>query len=161
MSIAQLVANQIGVAMENNALLARVQHQLLEVQRMQQQLVQASKLGAVGELAAAVAHEVNNPLTGILGFSELLMSELPADDPRHQEASIIRGRGGSRPHDHPLTARVRPTAGRRSGSRRTSTTWRARRWIWSVPGAGGRRPDLGGLRRPPAASRSTLTPSSR
>ncbi len=89
-NLAQLVASQIGVAMENQALLARVQHQLLEVQRVHQQLVRASKLGAVGELAAAVAHEVNNPLTGILGFSELLLAELPAEDPRHQEASIIQ-----------------------------------------------------------------------
>src|SRR5664279_5286557 len=89
-NLAQLVANQIGVAMENQALLARVQRQLVEVQRVQQQLVRATKLGAIGELAAAVAHEVNNPLTGILGFSELLLSELPEDDPRHQEASIIR-----------------------------------------------------------------------
>jgi signal transduction histidine kinase len=89
-NLAQLVANQIGVAMENRALLARVQRQLLEVQRVQQQLVRVTKLGAVGELAAAVAHEVNNPLTGILGFSELLLSELPAEDPRHQEAEIIQ-----------------------------------------------------------------------
>lgn len=89
-NLAQLVASQIGVAMENNGLLARVRMQLVEVQRVQQQLVQASKLGAVGELAAAVAHEVNNPLTGILGYAELLMNELPADDPRHDEASVIR-----------------------------------------------------------------------
>ena len=89
-SLAQLVANQIGVAMENTALLARVRIQLVEVQRVQQELVQVSKLGAVGELAAAVAHEVNNPLTGILGFAELLMAELPEDDPRHEEASVIR-----------------------------------------------------------------------
>jgi signal transduction histidine kinase len=89
-NVAQLVANQIAVAMENTALLARVRHQLGEVQRVQEQLVRASKLGAVGELAAAVAHEVNNPLTGILGFAELLMSELPEDDSRHDEAAIIR-----------------------------------------------------------------------
>jgi signal transduction histidine kinase len=88
--LAQLVGNQIGVAMENQALLLRAQRQVLEVQRVQQQLVQVTKLGAVGELAAAVAHEVNNPLTGILGFSELLLAELPPDDPRHQEASIIQ-----------------------------------------------------------------------
>jgi signal transduction histidine kinase len=89
-SLAQLVANQIGVAMENNALLGRVRLQLAQTQRVHRQLVQASKLGAVGELAAAVAHEVNNPLTGILGYSELLLSELPEDDPRHDEAAVIR-----------------------------------------------------------------------
>lgn len=89
-SLAQLVANQIGVAMENNALLARVRLQLAEVQRVQQQLVQASKLSAVGELAAAVAHEVNNPLTVVLGYAELLMVELPEDDTRHDEAAAIR-----------------------------------------------------------------------
>jgi signal transduction histidine kinase len=90
MGLAQLVANQIGVAMENNDLLARVHLQLAEVQRVQQQLVRASKLSAVGELAAAVAHEVNNPLTGILGYAELLVDELPEDDPRRDEASVIR-----------------------------------------------------------------------
>jgi len=89
-NLAQLVANQIGVAMENRTLLTSVQRQLAEVQRVQQQLVQASKLGAVGELAAIVAHEVNNPLTGILGFAELLLSELPPEDPRREEAEVIR-----------------------------------------------------------------------
>lgn len=89
-NLAQLVANQIGVAMENRTLLTSVQRQLAEAQRVQLQLVQASKLGAVGELAAIVAHEVNNPLTGILGFAELLMTELPEGDPRHDEAAVIR-----------------------------------------------------------------------
>jgi signal transduction histidine kinase len=89
-NLAQLVASQIAVAMENAVLLGRVRRQLVEVQRVQQQLIQASKLGAIGELAAAVAHEVNNPLTGILGFAELLMSGIPDDDPRHEEAAVIR-----------------------------------------------------------------------
>ncbi len=89
-SVAQLVANQMGVATENKALLTRAQNQLAEMSRVQQQLVQVAKLGAVGELAAAVAHEVNNPLTGILGFAELLLSEIPEDDPRNQEVAVIR-----------------------------------------------------------------------
>jgi signal transduction histidine kinase len=89
-NLAQLVASQIAVAMENGMLLARVRRQLVEVRRVQQQLIQASKLGAIGELAAAVAHEVNNPLTGILGFAELLMAGLPDDDSRHDEAAVIR-----------------------------------------------------------------------
>jgi signal transduction histidine kinase len=89
-SLAQLVANQISVAMENHVLMARLREELAANQRVGQQLLQASKLGAIGELAAAVAHQVNNPLTGILGFAELLLSEVPPDDPRHDEVAVIR-----------------------------------------------------------------------
>ena len=89
-SLAQLVANHLSVAMENNALMARLRRELSANQRVGQELLQASKMGAVGELAAAVAHQVNNPLTGILGFAELLLSEVPADDPRHDEVAIIK-----------------------------------------------------------------------
>jgi signal transduction histidine kinase len=63
--------------------------QLNETQRMQQQMVQASKMAAVGELAAAVAHEVNNPLTGILGFSELLLAGLDRNDPRRADVAVV------------------------------------------------------------------------
>ena len=41
---------------------------------LQQSLVQSEKLSAIGEIVAGVAHELNNPLTGILGYAQLLLT---------------------------------------------------------------------------------------
>jgi PAS domain S-box-containing protein len=50
---------------------------LLEAEReeMQRQLFQTSKLASIGELSAGVAHEINNPLNGIINFAQLLKDE--------------------------------------------------------------------------------------
>ncbi len=51
----------------------------MEAQRSaENRLLQAAKLAAVGEMAAGIAHELNNPLTSVTGFSELILDELPA-----------------------------------------------------------------------------------
>ena len=83
-----LVLRDRGRIMEEARLAHRTQIEQLE--RLQGQLVSASKQTAVGELAAAVAHEVNNPLTGVLGYAELLLDGRPADDPERAELEIIR-----------------------------------------------------------------------
>jgi PAS domain S-box-containing protein len=46
-----------------------------EKQEMQQQLYQSAKLASLGELSAGVAHEINNPLNGIINFAQLLKDE--------------------------------------------------------------------------------------
>jgi PAS domain S-box-containing protein len=46
-----------------------------EREQMQQQLYQTGKLASLGELAAGVAHEINNPLTGVINFAQLLKDE--------------------------------------------------------------------------------------
>ncbi|MDH4161092.1 MAG: ATP-binding protein [Nitrospirota bacterium] len=56
-----------------------------DLQRSQRQLLQSAKLAAVGELATNIAYEVNNPLTGVLGYAGLLLKadDVPADKKEH------------------------------------------------------------------------------
>lgn len=75
---------------ELGALHERASSALEESRHVQARLVATSRLTAIGELAGAVAHEVNNPLTGILGFAELGLEEAPPDDPRREHLEVIR-----------------------------------------------------------------------
>jgi two-component system NtrC family sensor kinase len=55
----------------------------------EQQLIQSEKLASVGQLAAGVAHEINNPLGTILLFSDIMHKELPPDDSRRDDLQMI------------------------------------------------------------------------
>lgn len=60
---------------------ARSMAALERLRSTQAQLLQAEKLSAIGQLVAGVAHELNNPLTSVIGYAQLLEEELRSDDP--------------------------------------------------------------------------------
>jgi signal transduction histidine kinase len=68
-------------------LLGASQRNFGNLKRLQAQLVQSEKLTALGELVAGAAHQISNPLTAIIGYSDLLEMEYPDDNER---ASWIR-----------------------------------------------------------------------
>ena len=86
-----------------------VEQDITEKRRLEANLIQNEKLAAVGQLAAGVAHEINNPLSAIIANAQLLIRDLPDADADIQEslklietAGMRRLSGGAQP------ARLRP-----------------------------------------------------
>jgi PAS domain S-box-containing protein len=75
------------------ALLLALIEDTTDERRMQQQLVQSGKLAAIGELAAGVAHEINNPLFAILGLTEFLLKEAEPRSKALQRLELIQQTG--------------------------------------------------------------------
>jgi signal transduction histidine kinase len=60
------------------------------LKRLQMQFVQSEKLASIGQLAAGAAHEINNPLTAILGYSDLLIDDPSVGERPRRLAEKIR-----------------------------------------------------------------------
>jgi len=71
-------------------LLARAERSVENLQRLQAQMVQTEKLVSLGQLAAGAAHEINNPLTAILGYSDLLADDSALPEKARSVAAKIR-----------------------------------------------------------------------
>ncbi|MBN9415729.1 hypothetical protein ABS71_03230 [bacterium SCN 62-11] len=90
-----LLALQLSVTLRNAQLYEEVQQQKVRLEQSQAQLIQSSKLTAIGQLAAGVAHELNTPL-GAVSLSLDLMSLQHPDGNRHitnAQGAVDRARG--------------------------------------------------------------------
>jgi two-component system NtrC family sensor kinase len=67
----------------------KVQQRTQELRVAQAEAVRGEKLASVGLLAAGVAHELNNPLTGVLTFSHLLRQKMPAGSQEAEDLDLV------------------------------------------------------------------------
>lgn len=88
---------QAANAIKNAQLYNDLQIKIEELSQTQAKLVQTARLSAIGELAAAVAHQINNPLTTVLGDTELVLTYLSPDDPNWESLQAVH-RAGQRAH---------------------------------------------------------------
>ncbi|MHB8610693.1 MAG: sensor histidine kinase [Candidatus Acidiferrales bacterium] len=75
---------------DRTRLLSQSERSIENLQRLQAQIVQSEKLVSLGQLAAGAAHEINNPLTAILGYSDLLADDPALSEKARSTASKIR-----------------------------------------------------------------------
>ena len=68
----------------------KVKERTAELKRAQYQLLQSEKLASIGKLAATIAHEINNPLNGILTYTKLIERKLAQDSVKREELERFR-----------------------------------------------------------------------
>ena len=75
-----------------------LEQDVTERRRLETTLAQSEKLAAVGQLAAGVAHEINNPLTAIIANAQLMQREISPDDEIYESLDLIARAGARAAH---------------------------------------------------------------
>jgi signal transduction histidine kinase len=88
---AEALARHAALAIENAQLFEREQATIQELRQAQKQLLQSEKLATIGQMAAGIAHELNTPLTYIMGNLELLSAHDLTTQQRDMLNSAARG----------------------------------------------------------------------
>jgi len=84
-----ILANHAAIAAENAGLYQRLEEQLKRMEGMQDRLLQMERHVASGEMSAAIAHEIKNPLVAIGGFARRLYRKMEPVDPNMETVGII------------------------------------------------------------------------
>lgn len=91
MQLLLLLTNQAAVAIQNAQSYEELRDTHDALRESQAQLIHSSKLAAIGELAAAVAHEVNNPLQAVSGHVSLLLMRKDIGEETRAKLKIVKG----------------------------------------------------------------------
>jgi two-component system NtrC family sensor kinase len=84
------IARQLATTVEKVRLYEETCRAYDNLRRTQEQLLQSEKMSAIGQLISGVAHELNNPLTAILGYAQLLENEPLGDRSRDFVAKLFK-----------------------------------------------------------------------
>jgi len=88
---AEALARHAALAIENAQLFEREQRTIEELRQAQKQILQSEKLATIGQMAAGIAHELNTPLTYIMGNLELLQAQGLSEGQKNMLGSVARG----------------------------------------------------------------------
>lgn len=89
LKIIQALVAQAAISLENARLFESLNQSLNDLKQTQAQLIRAARFSALGEMAAMIAHQVNNPLTTMLADAEMLTQDLDPGSMQHQSAEAI------------------------------------------------------------------------
>ena len=89
----QVSLNILPVKDEENESITIILNDVTERKRMEAQLQRAQKMEAIGTLAGGVAHDLNNILSGLVSYPELILTDLPEDSPLRKPILTIKNSG--------------------------------------------------------------------
>jgi PAS domain S-box-containing protein len=88
-SIYSFQFHNVRVPENSKSVFIEIINDITEQKNLQEELVRTEKMAGIGTLAAGIAHELNNPLAGIYGTAEVMLSEVEESTPHHEYLSDI------------------------------------------------------------------------
>jgi len=84
-----VIGNHISVAVDNANMHKNIKAAYRDLKEVQEQIVWTEKLASLGKLAATIAHEINNPLAGVLNYIRLIIKQLSRNRFSHEKLEEI------------------------------------------------------------------------